>query len=107
MENTYYLKDSKKFWETREKAREARDKRLAELPFSIKVTITEKLQTDSEVLRNAKGKSKHFGLGGIPPDAMNELSIEQPFTQENFEEALNKVFPFTGELQADQESSKT
>ena len=107
MENTYYLKDSKKFWETHKKAREARDKRLAELPFSIKVTITEKLQTDSEALRNARVKSKQFGLGEISPDAMNELSIEQPFTQEDFKEALNKVFPFAGELQADQESSKT
>ena len=107
MDNVYYLKDSKKFWETHEKAREARDKRLARLPFSEKVAITEKLQTDSEVLQKAKGKPIQFGLGEIPPDAMNELSIEQPFTQEDFEEALKKVFPFTQELQADQESSKT
>ena len=107
MNNTYYLKDSENFWGNREKAREARDKRLARLPFSEKVAITEKLQIDYQVLRNAKGEPKQFGLGEISPDAMNELSIEQPFTQEDFEEALNKVFPFTQELQADQELSKT
>ncbi len=106
MDNVYYLKDSKKFWGTREKAREAKDKRLARLPFSEKVAMTEKIQADYELLRNAKGKTKQFGLGDIP-DATNELSIELPFTEEDFAEALNKVFPFTQELQADQESSKT
>lgn len=107
MDNIYYLNDSKKFWENREKAREERDKRLARLTFSEKVAITEKLQKDEEALRFAKQEPKQFGLGVIPPDAMNELSIELPFTQAEFEEALDKVFPFTQELQADQESSKT
>jgi len=69
--------------------------------------MAEKLQADYEVLQNAKRESEQFGLGEIPPDAMNELHIEQPFTQVDFKEALNKVFPFTQELQADQESLKT
>lgn len=101
MDNIYYLKDSKEFWETHEEARKARDKRLAGLPFSKKAAISAKLQVDYEVMRNAR---EEFGLGEIPPDAMNDLSIEQPFTQEDFKTALNKIFPFTQELQADQES---
>ncbi|MBA7651608.1 hypothetical protein ES703_59427 [subsurface metagenome] len=90
----FYLKDSKKFWENREKAREARDKDLARLTFSEKAGITEKLQTDYKTLQNAKEEPKQFGLGEIPPDAMNELSLEQSFTQEDFDEALDKAFPF-------------
>lgn len=101
MNNIYYLKDSKKFWETRKRAREAKDKKLASLPFSEKATMTERIQADYEVLQNAKEESKQFGLGELPPDAMNELSIEQPFTQRDFENALDKVFPFTRELQTD------
>lgn len=104
MGSNYYLKDSKEFWEVRKKAREANDKRLARLPFSEKVAMTEKLQADYELLRNAR-ETNQFGLGDIP-EAMNELSIELPFTQADSDEALNKVFPFTQELQADQESQK-
>ena len=84
-----YLKDSKKFWGTYKKARGERDKKLAELPFSEKAAMTEKIQADYEVLRNAQGESKQFGLGEISPDAMNELSIKQPFTQKDFENALD------------------
>ncbi len=105
MANNYYLKDSKRFWETRKKAREAKDKRLTRLPVSEKAAIAERIQADYELLQNAKDETKHFGLGDIP-DAANELSIELSFTQSDFQEASNKVFPFTQELQADQESSK-
>lgn len=48
-----------------------------------------------------------FGLGQIPPDASNELHLDPTFTKEDFEEALNKVFPFTLALPEDQESSET
>jgi len=106
MGKDFYLKDSKKFWETRKKAREEREKRLARLPFSEKAAIVEKLQIDYEALRNTRKNPEQFGLGELP-DATNELSIEYPFTQVDFEEALNKVFSFTQELQSDQESSKT
>ena len=102
----YYPKDSKKFWETHKKARQVKDKKIARLPFSEKAAMAEKIQADYEVLRNAKDESKQFGLGDIL-DATNELSIELPSTPADFEEALNKVFPFTQELQADRESSKT
>ena len=94
MDNIYYLKDSKKFWETRKKAREAKDKKLARLSFPEKIAMTEKIQADYEVLRNAKGESRQFGLGEIPPDAMNELYIEQPFTQKDSKKVLERVFPF-------------
>ena len=104
--DNYYLKDSKKFWENYDKAREERDKKIARLPFSEKAAMAEKIQADYEVLRNAKDESKQFGLGDIH-DATNELSIELPSSPSDFEEALNKVFPFTQELQADRESSKT
>jgi len=106
MDNVFYLKDSEKFWETHKKARKARDRRLARFPFSEKVIMAEKLQMDYEILRNAGAEAKQFGLGDIP-DAMNEVSIELPFSQIDFGEALNKVFPFTQELQADEESSRT
>jgi len=106
MENNYYLKDSKKFWETHKNAREAKDQRLAKLSFSEKVDMAEKIQADYEVLQNVRWETRQFGLGDIP-NATNELSIESPFTQADFEEALNKVFPFSRELQADQELLKT
>jgi len=101
----YYLKDSKRFWETHKKARQVRDKKLAKLPFSEKTAMAERIQADYEVLRNTRDESKQFGLGDMP-DATNELSTELPFTPLDFEEALNNVFPFTQELQAARESSK-
>ncbi len=54
-------------------------------------------------------KEERIGLGleEIPPEASNDLNLESSFTQKDFEDALAKVFPFTEELQADQESSKT
>jgi hypothetical protein len=105
MVNIYYLKDSKKFWETHKKARQLRDKKLAKLPFSEKTAISERIQADYEVLRNSNDESKQFGLGDIP-HATNELSIELSFTPSDFEEAINELFPFTQELQANLESSK-
>ena len=105
MNNMYYPKDSKKFWETRRKARQIRDKRLAKLPFSEKTAITERVQADYEVLRNAKDDSNQFGLGHIP-HATNELRIELCFTSSGFEEALNDLFPFTHEIQAHRQSSE-
>ena len=106
MSNIYYLKDSKKFWETHKNARQLRDKKLTKLPFSKKTAMAERIQADYEVLRNSKDDSKQFGLGVIL-DAANELSIELSFTPSDFEEALNELFPFTQELQAYLESSKT
>ena len=103
--NMYYPKDSKKFWETHNKARQIRDKKLANLPFAEKTAIAERIQADYEALRNAKDESKQFGLGYIP-DATNELRIEFCFIPSFFEEALDDLFPFTHEIQAHRQSSK-
>ena len=105
MKNDNYQNDLKEFWGNRKRAREERDKQLAELSFSEKIAITESLQKDAKALENAK--SDTIGLNVVSPDAVNALSLDLPFTQEDFNEALNKVFPFTQELQANQESSKT
>ena len=106
MDNMYYPKDSKKFWETHKKARQIRDKKLAKLPFSEKTAIAERIQADYEVLRNAKDDSQQFGLGYIP-DATNELRIELCFTPSVFEEAFDDLFRFTHEIQAHRQSSKS
>lgn len=105
MKKDSYQNDLKEFWENHKRAREERDKELTGLSFSEKIVITESLQKDGKALQNAK--SGTTGLGVTSPDAANELSLDLPFTQEDFEGALNRVFPFTQELQDEQESSKT
>ena len=54
MKKVNYVRDSNKFWQTREKARKDLDKKLANLPYSEKVTITEKMQANHAFLRKAK-----------------------------------------------------
>lgn len=54
MKKANYVRDSKKFWRTREKARDNLDKRLANLSYSEKVTIMGKMQANHASLRNAK-----------------------------------------------------
>ncbi len=54
MKREYYTKDSKKFWQAHEKARENMDKRLANLPFSKKVAIVDRMREDRISLVNAK-----------------------------------------------------
>lgn len=90
-DNIYYLKDSKKFWETHKKAREVRDKKLAKLSLAEKATIAERLQADYEVLQNAKDESKQFGLGELPLDACNVLTTSSSFTKQDFESDLIKA----------------
>lgn len=103
MNEANYLKDSEKFWETHRQAKEKRNKKLASLSFSEKTDITERLQMDYEILQNAK---EQFGLGKVA-NSETDISVEHIFTQADFDNALNKVFPFTQELQAGQESPKT
>ncbi len=103
MSEVNYLKDSEKFWGTHRKAREVRNKKLASLSFSEKTDITERLQMDYEILQNTH---EQFGLGEVS-NSETEISVEHTFTQADFDNALNKIFPFTQELQADQESSQT
>jgi len=54
MKREYYTKDSKRFWQAHEKARESMDKRLANLPFSKKVAIVDRMREDRASLANAK-----------------------------------------------------
>jgi len=105
MKNNNSQRDLKEFWDSRRRAREERDKRLAELSFSEKIAITESLQKDALALQNAK--SDVIGLRITSPNAVNNLSLELPFTQQDFNDALNRIFPFTQELQDEQELSQT
>ena len=105
MENEHYRDDLKEFWSNRKRAREERDKQLAELPFSEKIAITESLQREARAIESAKCNT--IGLGVTSPDALNHYPPEIIFTQSDFDAALNKVFPSTQELQDDQESSET
>jgi len=54
MSKVNYMRDSSKFWEMHEKTRKIRDEKSAELPFSQKIAITERLKADRISLQNAK-----------------------------------------------------
>ena len=58
-------------------------------------------------MQNKPAEQEQFGLGEIPPDASNVLSLATLFTKEDFGEALDKVFPLTQVLLDEEESSKT
>ena len=88
MDNAHYLKDSRKFWDERKKARETRDEQLARLPFEKKLEELAQLQADAEDLGLSK---REFGLGQIPDDATNEFCLEKTFTHEDFENALPQL----------------
>jgi len=51
-------------------------------------------------------EQEQFGLGELPPDATNVLLIDPSFTEEDFEAALEKVFPKAQSLTGDQEASE-
>jgi hypothetical protein len=48
------MKDTKKFWQTREEARSALDKKRASAPLVEKVKILEKLQADASFLKSGR-----------------------------------------------------
>jgi len=54
MTNTNYMKDTKKFWQTREKARSALDKKRASVPLTEKVKSLESLQSDASFLKSGR-----------------------------------------------------
>jgi hypothetical protein len=54
MKNTAYTKDTKRFWQAREKARSALDKKRANASFSSKVKIAAKLRSDAAFLKSGK-----------------------------------------------------
>ncbi len=65
-------KDSK-FWESHQRSKEAHNKKVASLPFSEKVEMTERLQADCELLEEARERDQ-FGLGQIPD--VNEMGLK-------------------------------
>jgi len=58
-------------------------------------------------MQNKAVEQEKFGLGELPPDASNTLSLDPSFTKKDFEEALKKVFPLSQALLDDQESLET
>lgn len=54
MRKINYVKDSKAFWETRKKSRDAVDKALASRSFTEKLVIADKMHAHHAAMRNAK-----------------------------------------------------
>ena len=52
-------------------------------------------------------EQESFGLGQLPSSATNKLLVSPSFTREDFEAALQKVFPQAQSLLGDQESLET
>ena len=60
MTKTNYMKDTRKFWQIREKGRSALNKKRANVSFAEKVKIAEKLRSDADFLRSGQiVSSKH------------------------------------------------
>ena len=95
MSEINYLKNSKKFWENHRQSKENRNKIMKNLSFSEKADITEMLQTDYELLQDAR---EQFGLGEVS-SSETKVSSERTFSQADFNNALNKGFTFTQDLQ--------
>ena len=58
MKRLLYTKDSKEFWKIFNEEREKRRNKLARLPFVKKVVILEKMQADTNLLRNSFGEKR-------------------------------------------------
>ena len=54
MTNVSYIKDTKKFWRVREKARTALDKERANATNTVKVKIAEKMRSDANFLKSGQ-----------------------------------------------------
>ena len=54
MKETYYMKDTKRFWQAREKSRSALDKKRANTSFTSKVKIAAKLRSDAAFLKSGR-----------------------------------------------------
>ena len=52
MSKSHYMKDTKKFWQTRNESRVALDKKRTQTSFSQKAKIAEKLRSDAEFLKS-------------------------------------------------------
>jgi len=92
MSKANYQNDLMNFWKYRKEAREESDKKIAELTFSEKIAITEKLLEKGKSLIGLKNSSIAFDLHS--PDAMTELSSESLSNKEEFNNLLYIEFPF-------------
>jgi len=54
MTNTSYIKDTKRFWQTREKARSALDKKRANVSLAEKERVSENLRADAAFLKSGR-----------------------------------------------------
>lgn len=54
MTKVNYLKDTKRFWQTREKARRNLDAKRASVSYSEKVTTASKLRSDARFLKSGR-----------------------------------------------------
>ena len=54
MKKINYTQDSKKFWQSRKKSRDAVDKDLASRSFTEKLVIASKMHAHHAAMRNAK-----------------------------------------------------
>lgn len=54
MTKTNYMKDTRKFWQARKKARSVLDRKRANVPFTEKVKVSEKLQSDTTFLKSGR-----------------------------------------------------
>ena len=54
MKNVDYIKDTKKFWQERRKARQELDVKRAGVSFSEKVAISERLRADAVFLKSGR-----------------------------------------------------
>ncbi len=54
MKNISYMKDTKKFWQERRKARQELDVKRAGVSFSEKVAISERLRSDAAYLKSGR-----------------------------------------------------
>lgn len=54
MKNINYMKDTKKFWQERRKARQALDVKRAGVSYSEKVAISERLRSDAVFLKSGR-----------------------------------------------------
>ena len=54
MSSQVYVKDTKKFWQERDKARAALDRKRASAPYAEKLRVTENLREDTAFLKTGR-----------------------------------------------------
>jgi hypothetical protein len=54
MNNIHYIKDTKKLWQAREKARSALDKKRANVSLAEKEKVLENLRADADFLKSGR-----------------------------------------------------